>query len=633
MSSLRDEAVAEVRSRIDIVDVVSDYVALRRSGRNYVGLCPFHREDTPSFTVAPDKQMFYCFGCQTGGDVFTFVMKREGLDFAEALALLARRAGVRLPEAGLTPAERQRRQRQEQLLQVLEEAARAFEQALQRDPDAACAREYVRARGLTPQAVAAFRLGWARPAWDALLAAFRRRGVPVEILAEAGLIVRSRGGSWYDRFRDRLMFPITDAGGRVIAFGGRSLGEQRPKYLNSPETPLFRKREVLYGFSQARAAMRQQGRALVVEGYMDAIAAHQAGFPFAVASLGTALSEEQVRRLAGCAQRIYVAYDADAAGQQATLRGLEHFSRLAPEVEVLIVRLPAGDDPDSFLRKRGADAFATLLEQAQPLLEYVFERACLQHDPERPEGKARIVKAMAPWLGRVPSEVARSEYTRRLAERLAVDEAALRSELERLSAGVASDRLNGRAAPRWQRNSPVTRIGHKSRTGRYTINAVGGSVIQSVQNGPLEGSVRAERELLRILLHRPDQVGRIADRVSADDFTEGVTKAIARVLFRLAAQPSNAAGLSNQDHRRDWGARVHDELADPEAKALVARWLFEGAPPGRVETIMADCIGRLERARSERRVRQLWQAIAERERSGQKIPGDWLVEYQQLQQA
>ncbi|HEY8505085.1 MAG TPA: DNA primase, partial [Gemmataceae bacterium] len=405
MRGRRDDVVEEVRSRVDIVDVVSDYVTLRRAGKNYVGLCPFHDEDTPSFTVSPDRQMFYCFGCQKGGDVFTFLMEQRGLDFRQALEVLAERAGVALPERALTPEQRRELERRRRLLDLLERAARYFENLLQRSPGAEGARRYVRERGLQPATVHAFRLGWSEPEWAALSAGLRERGVDDDLLVEAGLAVRKEDGSLYDRFRGRLMFPILDERGRVIAFGGRAFGDDQPKYLNSPETPLFQKSRVLYALDRARGPMRQHGRALIVEGYMDAVTAHQAGFDYAVASLGTALGLEQARVLTRYASRVYIAYDADAAGEQATLRGLEHFARLGYAADVLIVRLPAGHDPDSFIRERGAAAFQELLDRAQPLVDYVFDRALAAHDTARPEGKGQVVRAVAPWWGALASPV------------------------------------------------------------------------------------------------------------------------------------------------------------------------------------------------------------------------------------
>lgn len=347
------EALLErIRERTDIAALIGEYVQLKKQGKNYIGLCPFHEERTPSFTVSPHKQMFYCFGCQAGGSVFNFLMLKEDIPFAEAVRVLARRAGITLPEDD-TPEARRKEGERAALLRAMELAARYFCARLA-DGAGETARGYLERRGLDAATVDAWRLGYAPTGWRGLSDALAGRGVPASALEKSGLSGRSTAGEGlYDRFRDRLMFPIADRRGRVIAFGGRALDDKtQPKYLNSPETPLFSKRRALYGFDRAREAIARRGEAVVVEGYLDLIAAHRAGVDWAVASLGTALSQEQAMEVSRLADNVVIAYDADSAGSQATLRGLEMFQRLGARVRV--AELPAGEDPDSVFRARGA---------------------------------------------------------------------------------------------------------------------------------------------------------------------------------------------------------------------------------------------------------------------------------------
>jgi len=644
----RDDVVEEVRSRIDIVDVISEHVALRRAGRNYVGLCPFHDEDTPSFNVSPDRQMFYCFGCQKGGDVFTFVMEHRGLDFRQALELLAERAGVTLPDRALSPEQRRLQAQRKALLDVMERAARYFENLLLRAPSAEGARQYLHRRGLEAGTVRSFGLGWSEAEWDALGSALRSRGVAPDLLVEAGLVIRKEDGSTYDRFRGRLMFPIRDERGRVIAFGGRTLGDDQPKYLNSPETPLFHKSRVLYALDRARGRMRQRDRAIIVEGYMDAVTAHQSGFEEAVASLGTALSEDQARMLVRHAGRIYIAYDADAAGDRATMRGLEHFARLGRASSVFIVRLPQGHDPDSLIRERGAAAFQALLDRAQPLVDYVFDRALQAHDVLRPEGKAQVVRLVAPWWASLESAVARSDYMRRFAERLGVDEAALRAELARLVGrrrAVTDPVVSGRAAAgRGVAGPGGDGIRNKSREAVGRLRSRGGRSIHPGGVPAVPGHVRAERELVRALLHEPDLVRRVLARVEPGAFTDPRAREAVEVMARLAgASPMGAAAGGNgtpagevtagetSPERKPWGRLVFDNLLTDEAASWVGGLIMAGPPPGDAVALVDDCVQRLERARIERRASELRQLILQRESAGEEVPGSLILEHDELQ--
>ena len=516
---LDEHVVDEIRQRLDIVEVIGDYVPLRRAGREYVALCPFHDERTPSFTVSPAKQMFYCFGCQVGGDVFTFVMKKEGWTFPEAVAHLARRAGVTLPERPLSPGQRRVRDRQEQLARVLAAAAAFFRQVL-RSPAGEAARRYLEERGLPEPLWDRYGLGYAPAGWDGLVRALEQRGVPGAWLAEAGLAQPRPGGGYYDRFRHRVMFPIADPRGRVVGFGGRSLDGQEPKYLNTPETPLFNKRRLWYGLDWSRPRLRETGTAVVVEGYMDAIAVDRAGVGYAaVASLGTSLSEEQVDLLARYVQQVIIAYDADAAGQRATMRGLAMFADAG--VEVRVAQLPPGRDPDDVVRREGPEALRQILEAAVPVVEYRFRQVMAAVDTATPRGRAQAVAELAPWLARVGHPVERAEYVRRYAVALGLDEAVLWQEVRRASRALrdAAARAGRRAG------------GNNVQAVRHTNRRV------PVEEVPA-GVARAERGLVAAALFHPRWQAYIAGRLEPGDW---VTPAH-RLLFELGLEEARAAG-------------------------------------------------------------------------------------------
>ncbi|MBQ9526432.1 MAG: DNA primase [Fretibacterium sp.] len=367
---MSDSDIQLIKERLDIAEIVGDRVRLRRSGRNYVGLCPFHNEKTPSFYVNPEKQNYHCFGCGKGGDIFTFVMETEGLDFPQALELLAARAGVTLTK------KTGKKKLEGNLYEVMDLAAQFFSAQL-RAPEGAAGRAYMERRALTPQDAARFGLGWSSSSWDSLLRHLREAGVSDRQALTAGLVIEGQRGGLYDRFRGRLMFPIRDIAGRVIAFGGRLVDGEGAKYINSPEGEIYSKRRTLYLLHEARNAIRERGRSILVEGYMDALRLHLCGFPEAVASLGTSLTEDQARLLKRFSDRCYICYDSDAAGQEATLRGMYILQGLGLDVQVITI--PSGKDPDELLtaasgsadpaaRRERLDSFEEAIKNARPLI-------------------------------------------------------------------------------------------------------------------------------------------------------------------------------------------------------------------------------------------------------------------------
>ncbi len=440
--------VEEIKERLDIVELISEHVQLKRAGHNYKGLCPFHEERTPSFVVFPDTHTWHCFGaCSEGGDVFTFVMKQEGWDFRTALEELARRAGVELRPR--TEQEEAEAQAHAKLHEILSVAANYYHHLLLNAPQAQGARDYVAQRGLKDRTLETFQIGYALDEWHALETLLRSKGYATELLIQAGLLVEREDSAGkahrvYDRFRGRLMIPIHDHRGRVIGFGARTLDPDGvPKYLNSPQTPVFDKSNTLYGLHSALKGIRAAERAVIVEGYMDVMQAHQAGFTNVVAQLGTALTEQNLRRLTRYAPRVILALDPDTAGQTATMRGLDvaretlgtdwepvfdarglaHMeARLSADIRVLT--LPGGQDPDDLIREDPA-RWAVLVNQARPLVEHYMRIVLRGQDLVDPKVKAGVTQTLVPVIRQVPSPVERAHYAQKLARTLRVDERSL----------------------------------------------------------------------------------------------------------------------------------------------------------------------------------------------------------------
>jgi DNA primase len=431
-SFIPEEKIAEIRNAADIVDVISGEVLLKKGGKNYLGLCPFHSEKTPSFTVSPDKQIFYCFGCGEGGNVFSFVMKQEGLTFPEAVKHLARRYGIVLPDRRMSPGQKRRLDEKEQLLSANRLAMDFFKQNLRVGPAGAKARGYLARRALTQTTIDAFHIGYAPQGWDNLLKHLHRQRLSSSVIEKSGLIVpRKNSGGFYDRFRDRIVFPIFDLNRQVIGFGGRVMDDALPKYLNSPETPVYNKSRSLYGLHLAKARCRETESVYIVEGYFDAIALHQHGFTNTVATLGTSLTAEHVRLLRGYIGekgKAVLVYDSDEAGIKAARRSVEVFDKEYVNAQILV--LESGYDPDTFIFEHGAEAFHAAAAGAMDIIPFLLETAVKQNGLSV-EGKVRVVSELQQVLSAVSDTVARSLYVRMVAERLEIDERALLEKLRR----------------------------------------------------------------------------------------------------------------------------------------------------------------------------------------------------------
>ena len=424
-----------VKQQADIVRVIGEYVRLKKSGQNFTGLCPFHGEKTPSFAVHPVKQIFHCFGCGKGGDVFTFVMEMEKCPFPEAVRIVAEKCGIPIPRPKeRTPEERKENQQRTALIEMHREAQSFFVKQLETTAEGKAARAYLEDRGLDVETIARFGIGYA-PAGGDILFRYLKQKYAEKLLAESGLLSRADGGRAFDRFRRRITFPIANESGKIVAFGCRALGDDQPKYLNSPESPIYSKSGVLYHLDRAKDALRRQDFAVLVEGYMDAIAVARAGISNVVASCGTSLAEPQIKLLGRFTKRVIVNYDPDVAGQAATERSISLLLENDFEVRVLALP-PIGDkkaDPDLFIREKGAEAYIKALKDSPPYVDYLIDRA-RKMDLTTGEGKLRAVNFLLPYVQKIPNRILRSEWATRISQQLRIDEPVLRAALTKAAA-------------------------------------------------------------------------------------------------------------------------------------------------------------------------------------------------------
>src|SRR5712672_1755872 len=437
-----------VKQQADIVRIVGEYVQLKKAGQNFRGLCPFHAEKSPSFNLHPTKQIYHCFGCGQGGDVFKFVMEMEKCAFPEAIRIIAEKCGIAVPRPKeRSPEERRENQLRAVLVEIQREAQTFFVKQLEGTLEGKAARAYLEDRGLDKNTVERFGIGYAPSGGDLMLRHFRGK-YPEKTLVESGLISRDQSGRHFDRFRRRITFPIANESAKIVAFGARALGDDQPKYLNSPETPIYSKSNVLYHLDRAKDALRRVDFAVLVEGYMDAIAVARAGISNVVASCGTALAESQIKLLGRFTKRVIVNYDPDMAGQAATERSIAIL--LEQDFEVRVLALPGKADPDKCIREQGAEAYTKLLKESPPYADYLIERA-RHRAMTTAEGKLRAVNFLLPYVQKIPNRILRSEWATRIAQQLRVDEPVLRAALgkaaaERRSEVKTQPELVGRAA-------------------------------------------------------------------------------------------------------------------------------------------------------------------------------------------
>ena len=549
-----DDKIAEVRERTSIIEIISRYTALKRTGRNHQGLCPFHAEKTPSFSVSEDRGVFHCFGCQASGDVFKFVMLKENLTFPEALERLAREAGVELPKRA---ADERREQGRERLLRVNDFAQRFFQRALWESAAGAGARDYLALRNIREETARAFALGYAPS--EGLAAALERAKAPLDDAESLGLVARSTRGGWYDRFRSRLMFPITDLSGKIIAFGGRMLGNSEgPKYLNSPESPLFHKRRSVFGLAAARDAIHERQRVILVEGYIDVIALAQAGIGNVVAPLGTALTSDQLRVLKRFTDNFLVLFDGDRAGIGAAARAFTIFAEVGIFAEAAF--LPEGHDPDTFVNQAGREAIEEVFSRPSPLVDH-YLRSLAAPDATL-SARRRAATQVAEMLGRIEDSTFVGMLRSRAAQYLTLAEEALKPQ-----------------APSHRRESsePATR---------------------DSSDLPLSDH---ESMILELLLVHPDLNGKLPPTIA-----ELFTSRDARELFervREAVEHGDTAQLVSQ-------------LPRAAAARVAKAWLGDAEIYATPEQMLQDCLARLDERSHDARLRALTQKIREAEGRG-----------------
>lgn len=563
-----DHIVEQVGSANDIVEIISQYVPLKRAGRHLKACCPFHQEKSPSFMVQPEKQMFHCFGCGAGGDVFSFLMRHENMTFPEALKFLAERAHITLPERR---SHREDGGQKEKLYEVCQAAADFYHELLFMEAGAP-ARAYLVKRKISEAMIREFKLGWAPNEWRTLFDRMMLKKYPEALLKQAALIQQSPKGNYYDTFRGRLLFPILNLQNKVIAFGGRLIADQEgPKYLNSPETPIFSKRRELFGLNLAKKFIdREWPNLILVEGYMDFLALYQHGFRNAVATLGTALGEDHVRLMRRFVEEVIVVYDGDKAGEAAALRGLEVL--LEGGMQVKLVSLPKGEDPDDFLNKRGNDAFAALLKNAQDFFDYKLQALLARYPRQDALGLSKISREMFETFLKVKNTVMLSEYFKRLARALQVDEHSLRTEFSRLG----------------KKDVPA-----KERP-------------QEVAARP-EGGKPAPEELLLLVLMA--EVPPFCDRACGEIKDTDLKTPASRQLFEYLRQV-------NEQGKKCTLSGLLVRIQDPQYREQLVAAMVSLDETADRERILEDCIGKIKQGRASGRLEELRRMILAAESGG-----------------
>ena len=561
-----DELVEEIRARSDIVEVISDRILLKKSGANYKGLCPFHSEKTPSFIVSPAKQIFHCFGCNEGGNVYQFVMKIENISFPDSVLLLARKYGINITDQKIKGVNSSQKNT---LYDVNAMAAEFFQRQLSDLPQGKTAREYLRKRGITDNIIESFKIGYASTSWDGVHQFLKKKGISTDIQNSAGLIKeRENGGGYVDRFRERIIFTISDSEGRVVGFGGRVLNDtdSRPKYLNSPETLVYKKGNILYGLNITKDSIRKSKEAFLVEGYFDLITVYQHGIKNIIATSGTALTEDHARILRRYTDTVTLVFDGDEAGRNASDRG--GIVLLNGGVKVKVISLPHGNDPDNFIREKRGEGFLNIARESKTFMEYIINKAIAESDLKSLDEKIRCINSVIPFLSIINNSVERSIYLSLLAEKTGVSEKAIMDEMNNK---VSEDRIQKTE----DRNSAL-RTPHSHN--------------------------KAERILVQLMLLDNKNIEKIKRHISIDDFKDNDLTEIASVLFTLSNSNDNITV-----------SHIMDMLSGERLKKLVSEMVFEDIEYQEVDKNIGDCIRYIKKNRIDinELVKQLKTAVSE----------------------
>lgn len=567
-----DEIIEEIRLRSDIVEVISQRILLKKSGANYKGICPFHTEKTPSFSVSPSKQIFHCFGCNTGGNVYNFIMKIENIPFVDAVKYLAKRYGINIPqheEEGINSNNRNT------LFEVNELVADFFHKQLYDSPSGKVAMKYLKGRAINEKTISLFRIGYALPSGDVIQQFLNKKGIPHGIQNLAGLIKNRDGGGYVDRFRDRVIFPISDTEGRVVGFGGRVLNDEdsRPKYLNSPETPVYKKGNILYGLHITKDSIREKRDVFLVEGYFDLITTYQEGIKNIIATSGTALTENHVKVLRRYADTVTLVFDGDEAGKKASERGGITLSKGGMKVKVM--PLLSEKDPDSLIKEVKSEGFLNIAKDSKPFMEYIIDRAVAESNVKTVSGKIDCIKRVLPFLSAINSSVEKSLYVSLLAGRVGVYEKAVVDELNK--------ELN---------------------TTSFKFSAINPEPGPMIKSG-IDSRNRAEKILVQLMLLDNKNINKIKKYISADDFNDVDMAKVTSVLFTLSDGGDKITV-----------AEVMDLLSDDKLKDAVSELAFEDIEYQDVDKNILDCIRYIKRSRIDVKgiIHRLKKAVLEGDR-------------------
>jgi DNA primase len=588
--------IDDLRRQADIVRVVQDYVSLKKKGANWMACCPFHQEKTPSFSVNPSKDIFYCFGCQKGGSVFNFVMEIERVSFPEAIKIVAEKVNMPLPAMQDDQKYESRRKEADEVVELNSWALEWWEgQLAEGNAEARTAREYIEGRSITDETRQTFRLGYAPDSWDGLSSHLKRKGASAGQIERSGLVVKKDAGGFYDRFRGRVIFPVLDAQGRAVAFGGRVMATGEPKYLNSPETAAYTKGRHLYGLHQTRDDIRRKKFAILVEGYLDLIIPYQFGVRNAVASLGTALTPEQAKLLGRFARRVVVNYDGDRAGVSAAKRAIE--TLLAEDFDIKVLVLPEGADPDEFIKSAGVEAYNERRGAALPHIQFVLDQAMRDRNLRRPADKAEAVEEVLPFVRAVRNRIQKREYFDMTMDALRVEEPALRREL-------------------WQSIAKPN-----AATGGGADAEASAALQDKVVRAESAPLTVAEQRLLELLVHDAELRRILLPKIVPDDYEDLPTAGVFQALAEIEAAGAEVSFET-------LGARTE---SDPVASDLVPLLLMsepsrdEGEATDEVLAEAESCLLTLRLMRVERRLKDLALEIAAAERAGDTERRDALV--------
>ncbi len=566
MSGFIDENILnDILTRVNIVEVISEYIPLKRAGRNYKAVCPFHHEKTASFVVSLDKQIYHCFGCGAGGNVFNFLMQYERLEFPEAVEILAKKSGVALP---LKRNHDPKSAEQTSQLHKVNELAVLFYSANLHSSVGTKAREYLVKRGIRQETANLFKLGFARDNWDGLLSELRSKNFGLALIEKAGLIIPKDGGGYYDRFRNRIIFPIFDIRSTCLGFGARVTDESLPKYINSPETALYKKGKNLYGFNLAKDPVRESDFVVVVEGYLDCVIPYQHGLHNIVASQGTALTPEQARLIKRYTHNVVMVYDGDLAGELATLRSLDIF--IEEEMDVRIVAMPAGYDPDTYVRKLGIDALNKLIKDADNLFDYQLKVLKRKYDSRESEGKAKIAAVMLRTIKKLKDSILRDEYIKKLSGKLDLDESFVRDVYNNLKIESSIGDVVSESFSRLTKTNPT------------------------------------EKLLMKLMLEETQMVNEIKKKIDPADFQDKMISRIVSTMFDLVTQGKNCSAHN-----------LINYLGEENLSHIVCESTFmPDVPISEKEKIVDDCIMRLKKNSLQTRRKRLQEAIRLAEEEG-----------------